>query len=683
MSAPTCNINQKVQAEVSEEFALGGVEVENSDACVVDSGCTFSLMSISGDLAQYVDSERNCLIKFKTPGNYIHTKTVYNLRLPVYDVVRKRVVYVNEEFAVADKDVQTLFSAASKNFYIGDKCGWIKLKDDEGKEVKARIFRKKGLINLWISSLVPPAEYLNCDEKDMHTSNSAFVDVITPKVCSAFSAKISSNKIDPNLLYLLHCRAGHVRGRKLQLTLKEWGLEVPRRLCEELSCDCCFRNNFLVKKIKKKSANKKSSMFNEFVYQDILDLKKNGWRGCRYLSVVVEESTGYVSLMPLQKKSHAIRHAVKYIRFCELHKLNSIKFWCTDKGTEFLNSDFVSMMSKEGIDMNVSAEYTPESQGIVERMNRTLESLFQKFFYGSVFPTSLWPAIVTGLEEQLNSQYKEKIQSSSNKAVFGEKYSAMAKLVVGDEILFRTKLPLKGEALKEEKLRPRSIVGIYGGSLSNKRVRILVKNDSGFRVYDVHPSRVIRSKPVGFLDLYKDVVGADGSSKRCVNDSGLVNSDVNFDTFVLDRHELYNDTYVNEHDVECVDLDDFEYLDGDDFYSCVDNESCIDSNIDVDVFDDENKKFTNYVKFRNERGNIEIGKLIKDNMRNVTVSRFDFDNNNNLLECFDRIKQRDVLERYTLENDVVDNKVNVVDDYIDGVDSIDVNEHDVECVYRS
>ena len=66
----------------------------------------------------------------------------------------------------------------------------------------------------------------------------------------------------------------------------------------------------------------------------------------------------------------------------------------TDHGTEFDNQSFADFCRAKGIGHNFSAPHTPQQNGVVERMNRTLEGMARTMLLCSGLPKSFWAEAV-------------------------------------------------------------------------------------------------------------------------------------------------------------------------------------------------------------------------------------------------------------------------------------------------
>ncbi|GKA10530.1 retrovirus-related pol polyprotein from transposon TNT 1-94 [Tanacetum coccineum] len=66
----------------------------------------------------------------------------------------------------------------------------------------------------------------------------------------------------------------------------------------------------------------------------------------------------------------------------------------TDNGTEFRNHELESFCNEKGISQNFSSPYTPEQNGVAERMNRTLIEAARTMLNGSVLSKHFWAEAV-------------------------------------------------------------------------------------------------------------------------------------------------------------------------------------------------------------------------------------------------------------------------------------------------
>lgn len=92
----------------------------------------------------------------------------------------------------------------------------------------------------------------------------------------------------------------------------------------------------------------------------------------------------------LKKKSEAF---TKFKRFKEMVERDSnerIQTLRTDRGGELVSHEFNRYCKESGIKRHLTAPYTPQQNGIVERRNRTLMEMTRSMLKDKRIPNFLW-----------------------------------------------------------------------------------------------------------------------------------------------------------------------------------------------------------------------------------------------------------------------------------------------------
>jgi transposase InsO family protein len=85
-----------------------------------------------------------------------------------------------------------------------------------------------------------------------------------------------------------------------------------------------------------------------------------------------DEYTGYTWVRFLRKKKQAASQIQSFFSFVERQFGVKIQTLRTDRGGEFLGSDFVAWLDQLGVRHQLTVPYTPQQNGVCERYNRTL-----------------------------------------------------------------------------------------------------------------------------------------------------------------------------------------------------------------------------------------------------------------------------------------------------------------------
>ena len=112
--------------------------------------------------------------------------------------------------------------------------------------------------------------------------------------------------------------------------------------------------------------------------------------GKQYFLSIIDDKTRKVWLMFLKTKDET------FDKFCEWKELvenqvnKKIKVLRTDNGLEFCNLKFDEYCKKNGIERHRTCTYTPQQNGVAERMNRTLMEKVRCLLNESGLDESFW-----------------------------------------------------------------------------------------------------------------------------------------------------------------------------------------------------------------------------------------------------------------------------------------------------
>src|SRR5579885_1152849 len=121
--------------------------------------------------------------------------------------------------------------------------------------------------------------------------------------------------------------------------------------------------------------------------------------GYEYVLVVIDVYSKFMWVAPLKNKSASTVTKA----FEEIIKESPPKTLQTDRGSEFLNSDFQAMLKKYDITHVASAPYNPKQQAVVERSNQTLKHLI--YAHMTQFNTKRWVDVLPTLVNNYNNTY--------------------------------------------------------------------------------------------------------------------------------------------------------------------------------------------------------------------------------------------------------------------------------------
>ncbi|GKA23328.1 retrovirus-related pol polyprotein from transposon TNT 1-94 [Tanacetum coccineum] len=191
---------------------------------------------------------------------------------------------------------------------------------------------------------------------------------------------------------LWHRRLGHANMRLIQsLSSKELVRNLPKLKYDKHFCDAC--------KIRKQAhaSHKAKNMVStkrclELLHMDLFGpsvIKSYG--GNLYTLVVVDDYSRYTWTRFLKTKNEAFEKFEILSRKIQNQLGSSIIAIRTDHGREFDNEvQFGAYCDAQGITHNFSAPRTPQSNGVVERKNRTLQEMSRTMLNEQSIPQKFW-----------------------------------------------------------------------------------------------------------------------------------------------------------------------------------------------------------------------------------------------------------------------------------------------------
>ena len=124
----------------------------------------------------------------------------------------------------------------------------------------------------------------------------------------------------------------------------------------------------------------------ELIHSDVCDLKFVQTRGGnKYFITFIDDSTKYCYVYLLKSKDEAIEKFVLYKQEVENQLNKKIKMVRSDRGGEYVEP-FGEFCSQHGIIHEVTPPYSPQSNGVAERKNRTLKDMINAMLLSSGLP---------------------------------------------------------------------------------------------------------------------------------------------------------------------------------------------------------------------------------------------------------------------------------------------------------
>ena len=96
--------------------------------------------------------------------------------------------------------------------------------------------------------------------------------------------------------------------------------------------------------------------------------------GNQYYLLMIDNAARYITVEFLKTKDQAAQRIMNYMTYLKVRNRTPYAIHA-DRGTEFVNQSLKDWCQSQGIELQVTAPYSPSQNGVAEHMNRTLVEL--------------------------------------------------------------------------------------------------------------------------------------------------------------------------------------------------------------------------------------------------------------------------------------------------------------------
>jgi transposase InsO family protein len=298
------------------------------------------------------------------------------------------------------------------------------------------------------------------------------------------SASIANEK---NSLDLWHRRLCHVSKDTIKLmSKKKSATGLPEALNDEShECTDCYvgkhtRFSF------KRSSSENALNPGEVIVSDVCGpISPASREGFRYFATYTCLSTGYVGVSLLKKKSQQLGCMKKFIAMVETQLDTKVKRFRSDNGGEYVSGECEEFLKSKGILPEKTMPYSPESNGVAEKQNRTLLDLVRSTIASSGLAKFWWADILLHVVEVRNKVLHKRSEISPYELWWGKKPDITMFKVLGCKCWVR--VPDK----KRKKLDPKSEECVFVG---------LASDSKGYKCFNPITKKLVKSRDVIFQE---------------------------------------------------------------------------------------------------------------------------------------------------------------------------------------
>lgn len=331
------------------------------------------------------------------------------------------------------------------------------------------------------------------------------------------------NEQDP---YLWHQRMGHLNFPDLKKIEQNTKGIISLKKTEDIICVTCLESKQTRFPFKSQGTRAKNLL--ELVHSDICGpMETISLGGARYLLTFIDDFSKKVYVYFLHKKSEVSQTFKEFKRLVENQLECNIKCLRTDNGLEYVNKDMSDFLKQYGIIHQTTTPYTPELNGVAERMNRTLVEKAKCLLLNAKLNKQYWAEAVHTAAYLINRTPTKSLSYKTPEEMWtGQKPDINHLKIFGCEAMIH--IPKE----KSKKWDPKAQKAIFMGYCDNMK---------GYR-FIIPPSKnIIRSRNAVFLEssINGNYVPLHLIESQCENDE---DSNESLNSVISDDEKLSDNT---------------------------------------------------------------------------------------------------------------------------------------------
>ncbi|SCV69750.1 BQ2448_1144 [Microbotryum intermedium] len=194
--------------------------------------------------------------------------------------------------------------------------------------------------------------------------------------------------------HIWHGRFAHLHCRSLQqLSKSDAVIGLNMKSCSDLKCEPCLAGKATHKPFPDSETRAGKPL--DLVHINLLSFDGElSLSNHRYALVIVDDCTRYLWVLTMPRKSDSFERFKTWKRRVELSSGHTLKVVRSDRGGEFLSTEFKQWLDDTGLSRQLTIPGTPEQNGVAERANRSISEAARTMLYESGLPMVFWAEAV-------------------------------------------------------------------------------------------------------------------------------------------------------------------------------------------------------------------------------------------------------------------------------------------------
>lgn len=200
-------------------------------------------------------------------------------------------------------------------------------------------------------------------------------------------------KTTPQSVHLWHRRLGHVAVstiKKMADNLMADGLVLSEVFQKDIVCEGCIygKHHRLPFPTSGRTRGKK---IGDLIHSDVCGpVSVSSPGGAKYFVTFKDDHSSYAVIHFIKQKSEVFELFKQFVKRVKVEIGNEVVCLRSDNGGEYVGKEFETWLLENGIRHETTVSYTPEQNGVSERLNRTVLESARSMLHFSSFPLELW-----------------------------------------------------------------------------------------------------------------------------------------------------------------------------------------------------------------------------------------------------------------------------------------------------
>ena len=215
-----------------------------------------------------------------------------------------------------------------------------------------------------------------------------YVDNITDNIEPQSNVNAMLIENTSNSKYLWHLRLCHIAEDRIT-KLERMGILSNLESASNPTCEACLQGKMTRSPFVGQMARAKDIL--ETIHSDVCGpFREMARGGFFYFITFIDDLSRYGHLFLMKNKSESFEKFKEFKAQVENQTGKSIKTLRSDRGGEYLSTEFIEFLKEHGIVSQLTPPGTPQLNGVSERRNRTLLDMVRSMMSYTDLPMSLW-----------------------------------------------------------------------------------------------------------------------------------------------------------------------------------------------------------------------------------------------------------------------------------------------------